>query len=134
MINKVHEQALRVVLNDHTSDFKMHRCRKNHRNIQNLLIEIFETKMILLLRLWDLCLKGEIPLTTSEIPLTTSEIPLKTSEIPLTTSEIPLTTSEIFKRLRQKEQELYILQFFIIAVYLNFVFTGSRLVCANKFS
>ena len=127
MINKVHEQALRVVLNDHTSDFKMHRCRKNHRNIQNLLIEIFETKMILLLRLWDLCLKGEIPLKTSEIPLTTSEIPLKTSEI-------PLTTPEIFKSLRQKEQELYILQFFIIAVYLNFDFTGSRLVCANKFS
>ena len=47
--DKVHERALRVVLNDHTSDFKTLLQRNNdvynhHKNIQNLLIEIFQTK------------------------------------------------------------------------------------------
>ena len=50
MINKVHERALRVVLNDHTSDFETFLQNSNdvcnhHRNIQILLIEIFKTKI-----------------------------------------------------------------------------------------
>ena len=47
--NKVHERALRVVLNAHTSDFKTLMQRNNdvcnnHRIIQTLLIEIFKSK------------------------------------------------------------------------------------------
>ena len=47
--NKVHERALRVVLNDHTSDFRTLLQKNNdlsnhHRNIQTLLIEIFKAK------------------------------------------------------------------------------------------
>ena len=50
-INKVHGLELTVVLNVHTSDFKtLLQKKKNndvcnhHRNIQNLLTEIFRTK------------------------------------------------------------------------------------------
>ena len=47
--NKVHKRALRVVLNDHTSDFRTLLQKNNdlsnhHRNIRTLLIEIFKAK------------------------------------------------------------------------------------------
>ena len=49
MRNKVHERALRVILNDHKSDFETLLQNNNdvcnhHRNIQTLLIEIFKIK------------------------------------------------------------------------------------------
>ena len=48
--HKVHERAVKVVLNDYTSDSETFQNNNNvcnhHRNIQNLLIEIFKTKMI----------------------------------------------------------------------------------------
>ena len=49
IINKVHERALRVVIDEQTSDFKKLLQRKNdvcnhHRNIQALSIETFKTK------------------------------------------------------------------------------------------
>ena len=54
MINKIHERALRAVLNDYTSDFKTLLQRSNgscihHKNNQTLLIEIFKTKK------WSCC-------------------------------------------------------------------------------
>ena len=87
MINKVHERALRVILNGHESDYETLLQNNNdvcnhYKNIQTLLIEIFKIeKKILLPRSWDLFLKGEII----------------------------LTTLEIFKNSRKKEKELYIL-------------------------
>ena len=69
IINKVHERAVKVVLNDHTSDFETFQNNNhvyNHqRNIQILLIEIFKTKMIFLHQLWQLNLKGKIPIKTA---------------------------------------------------------------------
>ena len=51
MINKVHEGALTVVLNDDTSDFKTLLQNKNdgcnYRNTQTLLIQIFNSKNVL---------------------------------------------------------------------------------------
>ena len=49
MINKIHERALRIVLNDHFSDFEtmvlnMNDTTINHRHIQTLMIENFEIK------------------------------------------------------------------------------------------
>ena len=49
MINKVHERKLRVILNDHESDFETLLQNNNdvcnhHRNIQTLLIEVFKIK------------------------------------------------------------------------------------------
>ena len=49
IINKVHERALRVLLNDHEGDFEKLLYINNdvcnhHRNIQTLLIEIFKVK------------------------------------------------------------------------------------------
>ena len=49
MINKIHEQALRLMLNDHTSDFDTLLHNNNgicnhHRNIQTLMIEIYKKK------------------------------------------------------------------------------------------
>ena len=49
MINKVHERALRVILNDCESHFEALLQNNNdicnhHRNIQTLLIEIFKFK------------------------------------------------------------------------------------------
>ena len=72
MINKERERALRVVLDDHTSDFKTLLQNNNdvcnhHRNFHTLLIEIFKTKNGNVPPICDLCLKQEIPLTTSEI-------------------------------------------------------------------
>ena len=51
MINKVHERALRVILNDHESDFETLLQNNNvvcnrHRNIQKLLIEIFKIEKV----------------------------------------------------------------------------------------
>ena len=86
MINKVHERALRVTLNDHESDFETFLQNNNgvcnhHRNIQTLLIEIFKIEKGFAPPIMDLSLKGE---------------------------KI-LTKLEIFNNLRQKEKELYIL-------------------------
>ena len=48
-ISKVHEGGLRVIINDHISDFETFLQNDNdvcshHRNIQTLLIEIFKIK------------------------------------------------------------------------------------------
>ena len=61
MIHKVHERAPRVVLNDLTSDFKT--------LLQKKMANIFKIRKTEngILQLWDQCLEGEIPLTTSEI-------------------------------------------------------------------
>ena len=55
MINKTHERALRIALNDHISDFEavlrnINDITIHHRNIQTLMIE----SMILLLQSWIL--------------------------------------------------------------------------------
>ena len=49
MINKIHERALRIVLNDHISDFEtmlrnINGVTIHHRNIQILMIELFKIK------------------------------------------------------------------------------------------
>ena len=49
IINKLHETALRLVLNDHVSDFEALLCKSNdischHRNIQMLMIELYKIK------------------------------------------------------------------------------------------
>ena len=49
MINKIHERALRIVLNDHISDFEtmlrhMNGITIHHRNIQTLMIKLFKIK------------------------------------------------------------------------------------------
>ena len=49
MINKIHKRALRIVLNDHFSDFEtmllnMNDITIHHRNIQTLIIELFKIK------------------------------------------------------------------------------------------
>ena len=49
MINKIHERALRIVLNNHFSDFEILLLNMNditfhHRNIQTLMIELFKIK------------------------------------------------------------------------------------------
>ena len=49
MINKIHERAMRLILNDHTSDFDTLLQNNNdtcnhHRNIQTLMIEIYKMK------------------------------------------------------------------------------------------
>ena len=49
MINKIHERALQLILNDHTSDFvtllqnNKDTCN-HHKNIQTLMIEIYKIK------------------------------------------------------------------------------------------
>ena len=50
MINKIHELALRLILNDHASDFETlfqnnNDTRNHHRNIQTLMIEIYKMKI-----------------------------------------------------------------------------------------
>ena len=58
MINKIHERALRLILNDHTSDFdtllqiNSDTCNR-HRNIQTLMIEIYKLKNNLNLPIMD---------------------------------------------------------------------------------
>ena len=49
MINKIHERALRLILNDHTSDFDTLLQNNNdtcnhHRNTQTLMAEIYKIK------------------------------------------------------------------------------------------
>ena len=49
MINKLHERVLRLVLNDHVSDFEALLRKSNdischHRNIQMLMIELYRIK------------------------------------------------------------------------------------------
>ena len=62
MINKIHERALRIVLNDHISDFETMLCNINditihHRNIQTLMIELFKIKHDLAPPIMDSMLK-----------------------------------------------------------------------------
>ena len=52
MINKIHERALRIVLNDYFSDFEtillnMNDMTIHHGNIQTLMIELFKIKYVL---------------------------------------------------------------------------------------
>ena len=63
MINKVHKRALRVLLNDHESDFEKllhinNDVCNHHRNIQALLIEIFKIKEDFAPALMESILKG----------------------------------------------------------------------------
>ena len=49
MINKIHERALRLILNDHTSDVDTLLQNNNdtfnhHRNIQTVMVEIYKIK------------------------------------------------------------------------------------------
>ena len=49
MINKIHERALQLILNDHTSDFVTLLQNNNdtcnrHKNIQTFMIEIYKIK------------------------------------------------------------------------------------------
>ena len=48
MINKIHDRALRLILNDHTSDFdtllQNNDTCNHHRNIQTLMIEVYKMK------------------------------------------------------------------------------------------
>ena len=86
MINKIHERALGVILNDHENDFQTLLHNNNdlcnhHGNIQTPLIEIFKIKI------------GFAP------PVLVS----------ILKGEIMLTILEIFKNSRQKEKDLYIL-------------------------
>ena len=58
MINKTHERALRIVLNDHFSDFETMLLNMNDitiriRNIQTLMIELFKIKYDLALPMMD---------------------------------------------------------------------------------
>ena len=72
MIKKLHEEAMRAVLDDHTSDFKTFWQKNNdscnhHRNIQTLFIEIFKSKNDLApLIMGSMFKRRKIPLTTSE--------------------------------------------------------------------
>ena len=72
VINKVHERALRVLLNDHESDFEKlfhinNDVCNHHRNIQTLLIEIFKIKKGFAPPKMGLASKGEIIFTKLEI-------------------------------------------------------------------
>ena len=73
MINKIHERALRLILNDHTSDFDTLLLKSNndtcnhHRNIQTLMVEIYKIKNNLNPPIMSLCSKGEITRIIVEI-------------------------------------------------------------------
>ena len=63
MINKVHERALRVLLNDHESDFETllqinNDACNHHRSIQTLLIEFFKIKIGFAIPIMGSILKG----------------------------------------------------------------------------
>ena len=63
MINKVNERALKVLLNDHESDFETlmqinYDVCNHHRNIQTLLIEIFKIKKDFAPSIMESILKG----------------------------------------------------------------------------
>ena len=65
MINKIHERALRLIPNDHTSDFDTLLQNSNdtcnhHRNIETLMAEIYKIKNNLNPPVMTLCLKGAI--------------------------------------------------------------------------
>ena len=58
MIKKIHERAIKVVLNDHFSDFEtmllnMNDITIHHRNIQALMTELFKIKYDLALSMMD---------------------------------------------------------------------------------
>ena len=72
MINKVHEKAFRVILDDVLSDFEsLLQSNKDicirHKNIKSLMIEMFKIKNGLAPPIIDYCLKGEMNLITSVI-------------------------------------------------------------------
>ena len=73
MINKIHERARRLILNDHTSNFDTLLLQNNndtcdhHRNIQTLMVEIYKTKNNLNPPIMSLSLKGEITRIIVEI-------------------------------------------------------------------
>ena len=63
MINKVHERARTVLLNDHESDFETllqinNDACNHHRNIQTLLIEFFKIKIGFAIPIMESILKG----------------------------------------------------------------------------
>ena len=65
MINNIHERALRIVLNDHISDFEtmlgnINDITIHHRNIQTLMIELFKIKYDLALPIMDSVLNRSI--------------------------------------------------------------------------
>ena len=72
MINQIHERALRIVLNDHISDFETMLRNVNditihHRNVQTLMIELFRMKYDLALPIIDSMLNRRTIVITSEI-------------------------------------------------------------------
>ena len=72
MINKIHERALRIVLNDHFSDFEtmllnMNDITIHHRNIQTLMIELFKIKYDLAPPIMGSLLNRRLFVITSEI-------------------------------------------------------------------
>ena len=71
MINKVHERALKVILNDNESETLLQNNNdvcNHHRNIHRYSwSKSSKLKKVLLLRSWDLSLKGEIILKMLEI-------------------------------------------------------------------
>ena len=63
MINNIFERVLRIVLNDHISDFEtilrnMNDITIQHRNIQTLMIELLKTKYDLAPPIMDSVLNG----------------------------------------------------------------------------
>ena len=65
IINKIHERALRMVLNDHISDFEtmlgtINDITIHHGNIQTLMIELFKIKYDLALPIMDSVLNRRI--------------------------------------------------------------------------
>ena len=63
MVNKIHERALRIVLNDHITDFEtmlryINDITIHHRNIQTLMVELFKIKHDLAPTIMDSMLNG----------------------------------------------------------------------------
>ena len=85
MINKLHERAMRFVLNDHGSDFEALLCKSNdiychHRNIHIHMIELYKIKNELAPPIMDLMLNRR-----------------------------NMAVSEICKSFSQKERELFLM-------------------------
>ena len=72
MINKIHERALRLILNDHTIYFDTLSQNNNdtcnhYKNIQTLIAEIYKIKNNPNPPIMALCFKGEISRIVFEI-------------------------------------------------------------------
>ena len=115
MINKIHERALRLILNCHTSDRDTLLQNNNdtcnhHRKIQTLMAEIYKKRITWNLQLWTLCLERQTP----------------------------RIMSEIFKSLRQKEIELHCkngswnFKLQISAVMVNFTYKETKSLLWNE--